>query len=165
MSRRSTALSIVLCVLGAACGGGGSGTVGASTTGRARVSYASSTTSPLEVPKDCRPDGSAVELSTIDVTWITADGQPIEPGKACLAVPGGPFTVTLHNDVHGQGIGAVNHNFAVYTDSTTTDTLFRGDIVYAGKSMTYSVPKLPAGVYFFQCDIHAPRMYGTLVVK
>jgi hypothetical protein len=161
-------LPTVLGILAAACGGDNMNTAVAprpAPTSSGPVSSTSSTPSPLVVPNDCRPDGSALEISTLNTTWVGAGGHPLAPGEACLAASRGPFTVTVHNDVHGEGIGAPNHNFAVYTDSTASEELFRGDLVYTRQSMIYHVPEIPAGVYFFRCDVHPEVMNGVLVVK
>ena len=101
----------------------------------------------------------------MNVSWTDSKGHAFAPGEACLAAPSGAFTVTLHNDVKGVGIGSPNHNFAVFTDSSASEALFTGDITYPGKSMTYHVPKLPTGTYLFHCDIHPQTMSGVLVVK
>jgi plastocyanin len=106
-----------------------------------------------------------LEISTVNNTWADAHAHAYAPGEACLAAPHGPFTVTLHNDLKGQGIGAPNHNFAVFTDSTASEALFTGDLTYPGDSTTYHLPKLPAGTYLFHCDIHPQTMSGVLVVK
>jgi plastocyanin len=29
---------------------------------------------------------------------------------------------------------------------------------------TYTAPPLPAGKYYFQCDVHGPAMSGTLII-
>jgi plastocyanin len=29
---------------------------------------------------------------------------------------------------------------------------------------TYTAPALPAGKYYFQCDVHGPAMSGTLII-
>ena len=153
-------LPIVVIVLGTACAGDATSTVAASTS-----FGPPSSPSPLVVPKGCKPDGPAVEISTVNTSWADADGHPFAPGEACLAVPAGHFTVTVHNDVLGLGIGSPNHNFAVFTDPTATESVFTGDLVYPGQSMTYHVLKLPAGTYLFHCDVHPQTMFGVLSVK
>lgn len=102
----------------------------------------------------------------MNTTWIGPNGSPAKPGATCLSAPSDePFTVTLHNDIHNEGIFLVNHNFSVYGDSTGTDQLFNGDLVFAGDNLTYDVPSFAAGVYLFKCDIHPQTMTGVLVVK
>jgi plastocyanin len=168
-STRRAALSIVLIVLGTACAGDATSTTADSGSSAAPISSGPSSPSPspspLVVPKGCKPDGPAVEISTVNASWADADGHPFAPGEACLAVPAGHFTVTVHNDVLGVGIGSPNHNFAVFTDSLATESVFTGDLVYSGQSKTYDVPKLSPGTYLFHCDIHPQTMYGVLSVK
>ena len=101
----------------------------------------------------------------MNTSWADAKGHPFAPGEACLAVPAGHFTVTVHNDVLGVGIGSPNHNFAVFTDSSATQPVFTGDLTYPRTSTTYHVPRLPAGTYLFHCDVHPQTMYGALVVS
>jgi hypothetical protein len=166
-ARGRSVLPIALLVLGAACGGEATSTTSGShpSSPSGAPTSPSPSPSPLVVPEGCSPDGSALEISTVNASWADSHGHPFAPGEACLAAPAGPFTVTLHNDVEGVGIGSPNHNFAVFTDSSASDALFTGELTYPGKSMTYHVPKLPAGTYLFHCDIHPQSMYGVLVVK
>ena len=42
--------------------------------------------------------------------------------------------------------------------------LFKGDLLSGPATTTYKVDALPAGTYFFRCDVH-PQMNGTFVVK
>ncbi len=60
------------------------------------------------------------------------------------------------------------HNFAIYTDSQATKLLGGAtsatDIVPPGAGTTYQVKGLPAGTYFFRCDVHPTTMTGTFVV-
>ena len=170
-SASRSALTVVLFVLGAACTGDASSTTAASgSSSAAPISSGpaspspSPSPSPLVVPKGCSPDGSAVEIWAVNTAWANADGHPLPAGEACLAVPPGPFTVSLHNDGEG-GFGGANHNFAVFADSSASEALFTGDLTYPGMSTTYHVPKLPAGTYLFHCDIHPKTMYGVLLVK
>jgi plastocyanin len=59
---------------------------------------------------------------------------------------------------------AIQHNVAIYSDQAATNNLFRGTIVTGPIQTTYDVPALPAGTYFFQCDVHPNVMKGTIVV-
>ncbi len=121
--------------------------------------------SPLVVPEDCNADGSALEISAQDAFWVLPGRGLVQPGEACLAAPAGPFTLTLHNDVQGKGIGPVPHNFSIYTDTSVSDALFRGDNVLPGDSKTYRVSAIDPGTYFFRCDLHPQFMTGVLVVE
>jgi len=55
------------------------------------------------------------------------------------------------------------HNFAIYEDDTATTPLFQGDIVTGPATVEFKLPAIPAGEYYFQCDVH-PTMNGTVVV-
>jgi plastocyanin len=82
---------------------------------------------------------------------------------SCLAVqPGTAFTVAFSNADQAP------HNFAIYTNSSATKLLGGApsatDIVAPGASTTYQVAALPAGTYFFRCDVHPTTMTGQFVV-
>ena len=55
------------------------------------------------------------------------------------------------------------HNFAIYEDDTATTPLFQGDIVTGPATVEFKLPAIPAGTYYFQCDVH-PNMNGAAVV-
>jgi plastocyanin len=59
----------------------------------------------------------------------------------------------------------VPHNFALYTDTTSSKMIFSGEIFKGVKTMTYTftAPSIP-GNYFFRCDVHPTVMFGTFVV-
>jgi plastocyanin len=70
-----------------------------------------------------------------------------------------PTTITFDNRDAG-----VQHNIAIFTDDTLSEVLFRGDLVTGPDSAQYQIPALPAGEYYFHCDVH-PNMSGTVVVS
>jgi plastocyanin len=57
---------------------------------------------------------------------------------------------------------AVPHNVAIYEDDSAREPLFRGDTITGPETITYRVRALPAGEYFFRCDVHPTQMTGTL---
>lgn len=57
----------------------------------------------------------------------------------------------------------VQHNIAIYEDDTLATVLFKGELVTGPAKVEYQIPPLPAGEYFFHCDVH-PNMNGTVVV-
>jgi hypothetical protein len=98
----------------------------------------------------CEPDGTTLELTASGLAFDTR----------CLAAPADkPFEVLLHNEDD-----ATPHNFAIYTDSSLAENLFRGDTFSGPADKTYTVDPLDAGDYYFQCDVHPTSMNGTFVV-
>ena len=99
----------------------------------------------------CAPSGTTVAITA----------KSIHFDKSCLAAPANTaFTITFDNMDSG-----VPHNVAIYADSSASKVLFRGALVTGSKSITYHVPALPAGTYYFRCDVHPTAMHGTFVVK
>jgi len=68
------------------------------------------------------------------------------------------FRIVFHNDDPG-----IPHNVAIYTDSSAKQALFVGKIFSGPAILHYQVPALPAGTYFFRCDVHH-NMTGTFEV-
>jgi plastocyanin len=68
-----------------------------------------------------------------------------------------PFAIVLVNQD-----GGVPHNVSIYRDASAHTALFKGGIVTGPRSVTYRVRPLPAGTYFFRCDVHPAQMTGTL---
>ena len=56
------------------------------------------------------------------------------------------------------------HNVAIYRDDSATDQVFGSEPFSGPALVTYDVPALPAGTYFFRCDVH-PDMAGTLTAS
>ena len=56
------------------------------------------------------------------------------------------------------------HDFALYKDSAYTQVLFSGDQITGPATITYDLPALAPGTYYFHCTVHPTTMIGTLVV-
>lgn len=98
----------------------------------------------------CAPKGSAVTLTAHNIHW----------DKTCLGVlPGKEFKVTVVNKDSG-----VDHNFAIWQDASLKKRLYQSANVTGPATKTFTVPALPPGKYYFQCDVHGPAMSGTLIV-
>jgi len=128
-------------LVAAVCGGG---KAAAPTTGQTETP-----------PAACAPSGTSLE--------VTADDFKFD--KACLAVAANhAFTIRFNNnDYH------VDHNVAIYAEdrraSRSTRALFKGAFFFGPKTMTYDVPALPQGSYYFHCDAHAFTMVGVFIVS
>jgi nitrite reductase (NO-forming) len=97
------------------------------------------------------PGGTELQLSALNVLFDT---------DALKAPAGEAFTVFFDNMDPG-----VQHNFSIYTDDTAATALFNGELVTGPDTITYEIPALDAGTYFFRCDVHPTTMIGTLKVK
>lgn len=101
-------------------------------------------------PPGCTPSGTALSISASNLSF----------GTDCLAAPAGtPFTLEFRNEDPG-----VPHNVAIYEDESGATGLFRGETFEGVDTVTYEVPALARGTYFFRCDVHPQQMTGTLVV-
>jgi plastocyanin len=100
-------------------------------------------------------EGLPVPLGSVEVA-----AQGLKFDASTLSAPASqPFTLVFHNDDAG-----VPHNVAIYRDSSASQVLFKGELVTGPTTVTYDVPAVPVGTYFFRCDVH-PQMNGSLVVE
>jgi len=60
---------------------------------------------------------------------------------------------------------SIQHNVAIYEEEGGGgEELFKGEVIPGGQTITYSIPPIKAGEYYFHCDVH-PGMNGDVVVK
>jgi hypothetical protein len=104
--------------------------------------------------------GSATEAacppSAGDVVSICAVNDQSFVRARVRAPANRPFEISFANRDDGTP-----HNVAIYTDESATEKWFSGDLVEGPATVTYHVPALEEGAYFFRCDVH-PQMNGTL---
>jgi cytochrome c oxidase subunit 2 len=99
----------------------------------------------------CEPHGSALSLVAHNISW----------NQFCLAVPAGqPFTVSITNQDPG-----IQHNFSIYDSFFEKTKYFTSPKITGPGSETVTSDPLPAGHYYFQCDVHGPAMSGAFIVK
>ena len=95
---------------------------------------------------------------------VTVDlvAQNFAFSTSTITVPAGA-QVTVNFDNKDSGIG---HDFSVYTDSSATTTIFKGqEVVGPGtKTFIFTAPEKP-GTYYFRCDFHPAEMYGKFIVQ
>jgi plastocyanin len=97
----------------------------------------------------CSPNGTALSITALDGKF----------NKDCLAAPANQgFSIDFDNLDRG-----IPHNVAIYEDQTAQKMFFKGELIEGPNKITYSVPALPAGKFFFRCDPH-PDMNGTFIV-
>lgn len=107
-------------------------------------------TGTLTVAEGAEPGGGGI---TVVAKGIAFDTDTIE------VAPDTPTAITFDNQD-----ASTPHNLAIYTDESATDALFKGEVVTGPATATYDVPGLPAGTYYFRCDIHPSNMQGAFVV-
>jgi len=109
------------------------------------------------------PGGVTCGKDKKPVLSIVAQGTAFDP--TCLVAPAGtPFTIDFDNKDPVATVGP--HNIVVAKDeaSTSTNPIFRGELVSGPDTVEYKVPAIDAaGSYFFHCEVH-PSMTGTLAV-
>jgi plastocyanin len=102
-------------------------------------------------------------LPTAGQTTLSVTAKNIAFDTNCLAAPPDTaFSISFDNQDAGTP-----HNVEIYSDSSATKRLGGAtgptDTIVGVSSTSYKVDPLPAGIYFFKCDVH-PQMNGTFVV-
>jgi len=78
-------------------------------------------------------------------------------------------TITLPADeeaslaFENDDASSIQHNVAIYEEEGGKE-LFVGDVIPGGQAITYTIPPLKKGEFYFQCDVH-PGMNGTVTVE
>jgi plastocyanin len=97
----------------------------------------------------CTPDGTSLT--------IAARHNVFE--KDCLAAPADTeFKIAFDNQ------DSDIHNVSIYDKEHGDKALFKGEVIYGPKNITYSVAALADGTYEFRCDPHADSMIGTFII-
>ena len=111
-----------------------------------------STTPPTTPP--ATSNGQSITINLI------AQGMAFD--QSSITVPAGASVTMVFNNKDS----GIPHNFALYTDSTASTSIFVGQTITGPKTITYTftAPTTP-GSYFFRCDVHPTSMKGTFVVQ
>jgi plastocyanin len=88
---------------------------------------------------------------------VVAQGTTFDTSRIELP-PGRPTTIRFENRDAGT-----QHNIAIYTNSSLDQELFNGELITGPATVTYQIPPLEPGEYYFHCIVHPP-MNGTVVV-
>lgn len=92
--------------------------------------------------------GTSISIAAVNIKFDQAE----------LRAPADtPFMIVFDNQE------PVPHNVAIYSDSSGGNKLFVGEIFPGPGTRSYAVPALPAGTYFFRCDVHPTAMTGTFI--
>jgi plastocyanin len=108
-------------------------------------------------PPSPSPGGGGGAGGTANPSTITAQGLAFSTAEIALP-PDAPSTIHFENKDAG-----VSHDIAIYTDSSLSTNLFRGQIITGPASIDYSILALKPGTYYFHCDVH-PTMHGSVTV-
>jgi plastocyanin/uncharacterized membrane protein len=94
---------------------------------------------------------------TDPITICAFDDQAFVPGT--LRLPANEAVALAFDNEDG----GVQHNVAIYTDESVEESVFVGDLIAGPETVTYDVPAIDPGTYFFRCDVH-PQMNGSVEV-
>jgi plastocyanin len=122
----------------------------------AACSSASTEWTPL--PSGAEPPANCARADANRVIEISVD--QLRFSAPCMVAPADvAFVIRFTNDE------AEPHNVAIYSDSSAT-TKYLGGEVFTGPGVTKESPvaALPAGDYYFRCDVHL-EMNGALYVR
>lgn len=133
-------------------------------TGPATTTYRIEPMGPGEYFFNCRlHPGTAME-GTVKVEegagglTVVAENTAFDTNEITLPADT-PTTLTLDNR------DPAAHNLSIYEDDTASgEPLFTLEPFPGPAAETHDVPPIPAGGYYFHCDVH-PTMEGTVVVR
>ena len=134
------------------------------TTTTTAASQTSTTTTTNTTTTTTTTTNPTTATSTVAGTPITINltAQNMAFDKSTITVPvGAKVTLILNN----KDVG-IPHNFALYTNSSASDSIFQGQTITGPGTVTYTftAPSTP-GTYFFRCDIHPNQMQGSFIVQ
>jgi len=131
-----------------ACGGGG--TARHDMSAMSGDTTTTTTTTTTVAAESCLAGGDSLTL--------VASGTKFD--VTCLDVPADTALNIVYDNRDNTG-----HSLAVVGSRTSTEVLFRSDIIGGPATTTLSVPPLQAGTYVFQCEVHPSQMRGTFIVE
>jgi len=107
------------------------------------------------------PGANAAPVSTPTGIVLSLSAQNSTFGVTSLTAPAGQsFSIRFQNKDSG-----IPHNVSIYENSSASKALFTGAQFGGPATRIYSVGGLPAGTYFFRCDVHPTQMTGTLTAR
>jgi plastocyanin len=106
-------------------------------------------------PTGATGDGGPTADLTVTAEQIAFDTSTIE------LVAGQETTILFDNRDDAAAVG--QHNIAIYEDDSLAVELFNGELISGPAQVTYTIPPLEPGEYYFLCIVH-PFMNGTVVV-
>jgi plastocyanin len=102
------------------------------------------------------PEATPTPVAVPAVPQISA-GSAVSFDSKLLIVPAGrPFDLVFDNKQAG-----VPHNVKIGDSAAMATVIFDGEVITGPAQITYHVPAISQGDYYFECKIH-PNMNGTL---
>jgi plastocyanin len=102
------------------------------------------------------PEATPTPIAVPAVPEIAASSAVSFETKTLIVPAGRPFELIFHNNQAG-----VPHNVDIGDSAAAATTYLHGERVDGVASITYNVAAIPAGTYYFQCEVH-PNMNGTV---
>jgi plastocyanin len=137
---------------------------GAPITGPATTTYRIAPMAPGEYFFICRLHPNTAMQGTVTVEEgaggikVVAENTAFNTNEITLPADT-PTTLTLENR------DPAAHNLSIYEDETASgDPLFTFEPFPGPRTEPFDVPPIPAGGYYFRCDVHPP-MEGRVVVR
>ena len=130
----------------------------------AEIAFAlpSPTVGPMETTGGPMPPTDCIDAAD-GVVSVVAAGVAFTDGSCIRVAADAPFTISFDNRDPAASVG--QHNIAIFRSANDlADPLFRGDLVSGPAVVDYAVDALPAGQYFYHCDVH-PTMTGAVIAE
>jgi plastocyanin len=102
------------------------------------------------------PQATPTPIAVPAVPQISASGAVSFDTKLLIVPAGRPFDLVFDNKQAG-----VPHNVKITDSAAQATILFDGEVITGPAQVTYHVPALQAGDYYFLCKIHT-NMNGTV---
>lgn len=102
------------------------------------------------------PEATPTPVAVPAVPEIAASNAVSFETKLLIVPADRPFDLVFHNNQAG-----VPHNVDIGDSASAPTTYLNGEIITGVESITYNVPAIPVGTYYFQCQVH-PNMNGTV---
>jgi plastocyanin len=102
------------------------------------------------------PEATPAPVAVPAVPEIAASSAVSFETKSLIVPAGRPFDLVFHNNHAG-----VPHNVDIGDSASAPTTYLNGEVITGVESITYNVPAIPVGTYYFQCEVH-PNMNGTV---
>jgi plastocyanin len=102
------------------------------------------------------PEATPTPLAVAAVPQISASSAVSFDTKTLIVPAGRPFDLIFNNNQAG-----VPHNVKIGDSAAMATVIFDGEVVTGPTQVTYLVPAISQGDYYFECKIHL-NMNGTL---